>query len=143
MELHHRSCVLPSNAPALPEHDAVIPSRVLQERSGNRQHGYTDGSTSWKRSPSTPVENLYSQSVGGSYFTGSLAAQMHGEKPEKQIHYEFDRLWTLLQRCEKYIKYRDRQPQNAKEREQKWPENLERAFFRGAVPSTCCHIVVA
>lgn len=135
MELHRRSCVLPSNAPVLPESDQVIPSRVLQERSGNRQHGYPDGSASWKRSPSSPVENLHSQNLSGSYLTGNLGTQLHGEKSEEQIHHETKRLLALLQRCEKYQKYRDRQPQNAKEREQKWPEFLEEAFFRGTLAS--------
>lgn len=130
MELHHRSCVLPSNAPALPEADATIPSRVLQERSGNRRHGYADDSVPWKRS-SSPIENLYSRQLGGSYFTGNIGAHLHGEKSETEINRETRRLLTLLQRCEKYQKYRDRQPQTQKDREQKWPQNLEEAFFRG------------
>jgi transcriptional enhancer factor len=144
MELHHRSCVLPSNAPALPDPADTIPSRVLQERSGNRGHGYVDGSTSWKRSSSaSPVENLYSQSLGSNYFTGNIAAQLNGEKSEEQIEFEAKRLWKLLQTCEKYQKYRDRQPTNAKEREQKWPDQLERAFFRGKNPFSHSHNIVS
>ncbi|KAF2017703.1 hypothetical protein BU24DRAFT_490820 [Aaosphaeria arxii CBS 175.79] len=130
---HHRSCVLPSNAPAFAEHGSSIPSRVLQERSGNRRHVYADGSGSWKRSPSTPVENLYSQNLGGGYFTGNLTAQLNSERSEEQIEHETKRLLRLLIRCDKYQKYRDRQPQTQKEKEQKWPDHLEEAFFRGLV----------
>ncbi|KAF2107610.1 TEA/ATTS domain family-domain-containing protein [Lophiotrema nucula] len=132
MELHQRSCVLPSNAPALPKPDSSIPSRVLQERSGNRRHGYADPSSSWKRS-SSPVENFYTHRSGGSYFSSNLVAQLSCEKSEDQISYETRRLLQSLQRCEKYRKYRDRQPQNAKERELKWPDNMEEAFFRALV----------
>jgi transcriptional enhancer factor len=129
--------VLPSNAPALPEPHSTIPSRVLQERSGNRRHGYPDYSSSWKR-PTSPAENLYSPNTitSSSYFTGNIAAQLHSERSEEQINQETKRLWNLLQRCEKYIKYRDRQPQTAREKkaaekEAKWPDKLEYAFFRG------------
>lgn len=131
MELHPRSCVLPSNAPALSEAGSTIPSRVLQERSGNRRHGYAAGSSSWKRLPSSPVENLYSHSLGGGYFTGNLASQLSGEKSEEQIEKEARKLIHLVECCEKYQKYRERQPTNAKEKEQKWPDVLEHAFFRG------------
>ncbi|KAF2798947.1 hypothetical protein K505DRAFT_266604 [Melanomma pulvis-pyrius CBS 109.77] len=130
MELHHRSCVVPSNAPGLPDPDSIS-RRALKERSGNRRHEYHDGS-SWKREPS-PAENTYPHGQGGSYFTGNLTSQLSGEKSEAQIEYETKRLLGLLDRCEKYQKYRDRQPQNAKEREQKWSDTLERAFFRGLV----------
>ena len=127
MELHHRSCVLPSNAPALSEPESTIPRRVLRENSGNRGHAYVD---SFKRSPSSPLENVCSQSLGTSYFSGN-SGYLHGEKSDKQINNETKRLWELLQRCDKYQKYRDRQPQPAKEKEQRWPDELEFAFFRG------------
>ncbi|KAF2737179.1 hypothetical protein EJ04DRAFT_561822 [Polyplosphaeria fusca] len=107
-------------------------SRVLQERSGNRRHGYADGSASWKRE-SSPVENLYSHSLGGSYFTGNVAAQLGNEKSDAQIEHETKRLLSLLKRNDKYQKYRERQPQTKKEKEQKWPDNLEEAFFRALV----------
>ena len=136
MELHRGPYVLPSNAPALPEPHSTIPRAVLQERSGNRRHGYPDFSSQWKRAAS-PIENKYPPSTvtNSSFFTGSIAAQINGERSEEQINQETKRLWNLLQRCEKYIKYRDRQPQTPKEKEkdkeQKWPDKLEYAFFRG------------
>lgn len=133
MELHHHSCVLPSNAPALSEPDSSIPSRVLQERSANKRHGYPEGSTSWKP-PSSPTENIYSRQLG-SYFAGNIATQLSGEKSEAQIEHETRRLMALLRRCEKYQKYRDRQPQTAKEKEHRWPDYLEEAFFRGMAVS--------
>lgn len=129
----HRSCVLPSNAPALPAPDSTIPSRVLQERSGNRENRYIDDSNTWKREPTSPSENASSvaASYGGSYYPSNLGSQLVCEKSEEQIDRETEKLWTLLQNCEKYRKYRERQPTTAKAREQKWPEPLEYAFFRG------------
>ncbi|KAL1612183.1 hypothetical protein SLS60_000407 [Paraconiothyrium brasiliense] len=130
MELHHRSCVLPSNAPALPETDTYIPSRVLQERSVNRRHEYTEDASSCKRSP-TPI---YTGRLGG-YFTGNLTSHFNGDKSEAQIDLETKRLMKLLKACDKYQKYRDRQPSDtasAKDnKEQRWPDHLEEAFFRG------------
>lgn len=140
MELHHRSCVLPSNAPILPEPEASIPSRVLQERSANRRHDYTESSSSWKRS-SSPAENAYSGRLG-SHFNGNIAAQLNGEKSEAQTEYETKRLLNLLRRCEKYQKYRDRQPQTAKDREQRWPDHLEEAFFRGNTTFSSRQVIV-
>jgi len=133
MDHHHRSCVLPSNAPALAEPADPIPSRVLQERSANKRHGYAEDST-WKHS-SSPGENVYSGRLGG-FFTGNIGAQVNGEKSEAQIEYETKRLLNLLHRCEKYEKYRARQPQTAKDREQRWPDHLEEAFFRGTKKSS-------
>lgn len=130
MELHHRSCVLPSNAPDLSEPDSSIPSRVLQERSANRRHEHVEGASAWKRSPS-PTDNVYSGRLGG-YFTGNLSSsQFHGEKSEAQVESETKRLLRLLRNCDKYTKYRDRQPTTAKDKEQRWPDHLEEAFFRG------------
>ncbi|KAF2476143.1 TEA-domain-containing protein [Lindgomyces ingoldianus] len=132
MELHS---VLPSNAPALPPTplpESAIPSRVLQERSGNRGNTYTDDSNVWKSS-FPPVENFYSHNVGGDFFAEGIAAHLCDEKSEEQINHETAKLWRLLEQSEKYRKYRARQPKTKKEREQKWPDNLEHAFFRGLV----------
>jgi transcriptional enhancer factor len=134
MELHHRSSVVPSNAPALPDPDSSIPRRVLQERSGNRRQEYQDGSpTLWKREAS-PTENDYPHGSGDSYFSSNVASQLSGEKSEAQIDNETKKLLGLLERCEKYQKYRDRKPKNLKEKEQHWSDTLERAFFRGMLP---------
>jgi len=135
MELH-RSSVVPSNAPVLADPDSSIPRRVLREQSGNRQHEYQDSSSSsWKREAS-PIENVHLHGSGGSYFSSNITTQLSGEKSEAQIENETKRLLGLLERCEKYQKYRDRQTPNAKEKEQQWSDNLERAFFRGILPST-------
>jgi hypothetical protein len=132
-------CVLPSNAPALSKSDSAVTNRVLQEQSGNKQHSFDGGRTSRKRSSSSSAEKLCSQSLGGRYFTGNLATRLSGEKSEEQINYEFKKVWDLVQRCETYQKYRDRQPTSDKDREQKWPDNLEKAFFRGILDySTYC-----
>jgi transcriptional enhancer factor len=134
MELQH-SCILPSNAPALPEPELDIPSRVLQERSGNGRQSYVGSSGPWKQSPSSPIENIYSHNLGGSYFTGNYATELNGDKSEEQIEQETKRLLRIVRRCEKYIKYRERQPQTTKEKEQRWPDHMEEAFFRGAIQS--------
>jgi transcriptional enhancer factor len=74
------------------------------------------------------------------------------ERPEKQIKLELGRLYRLLQRSDKYQKYREKQPvltpqefiaREAREAKMKvekdnkspeksvWPEFLEHAFWRG------------
>lgn len=139
MELRRESCVLPSNAPALPDsslQEPIIPSRVLQERSGNRRHtDYygADVSTSWKHAQSSPTENLYSNGLR-TYFTshGNITSQLNGEKSEDQVNYESAKLWDRLRRSEAYRKYREKQdPNDPKQQDQRWPEHMEYAFFRG------------
>ena len=126
------SGVLLSNAPAFFEHDSVIPNKILQEQSGNRRHAYgAEASQSWRCSPSMPTENLCSH-LNGQLFTGGL--QLYSEKTEEWITKESKRLIKILHSCEKYQKYRERQDTNSKDKEpkeQKWPDNLELAFFRG------------
>ncbi|KAF2868669.1 TEA/ATTS domain family-domain-containing protein [Massariosphaeria phaeospora] len=138
MELHHRPCVVPSNAPAKSDRDYQLQLTVLQERSANRQRVHATGSTRWKRPPSTSTENWSTRGpAGGSYFTSDLANQWNGENSEAQIEaqieQETDRLLGVLQRSDKYLKYREKQPRNAKEKDTVWPPNLERAFFKGLV----------
>jgi len=128
MELHH-SCVVPSNAPSLPDLDTSTKRRALQERSGNRRHGHHRGASSWKRESSLSEKGYLYE--GRNYLTSSLTAPLVGEKSEAQIEAETKKLMALLDRCEKYQKYRERQPKTAKQREQKWADNLERAFFKG------------
>lgn len=124
MELHHRSCILPSNAPALPDTEAYIPSRVLQERSANRLHEYCDDSLQQKRSP------VYAGRLDG-YFTGNLNTRFPGERSEAQVEIETRKLLKLLKKCDKYQKYRERQRSESAEKEQGWPDSLEEAFWRG------------
>jgi len=137
MELCRYSCVLPSNAPALPDsttQDLNRPPRVLQERSGNRQHDFLDTGFFSRRKhvPSSPTENFYSNSLGDCLNAhGNLDLPFKQEKSEAEIDRETAILWRSLQRCEAYRKYRDKQPKNSREQKQKWPEHMEYAFFRG------------
>jgi transcriptional enhancer factor len=173
MELQQRSCVLPNDVPALEDIplDTTTQHRaVLQERSANWPHEFNAQTTSvQKRSQSpSPTANIYAQqraAPAGIYFTGNVHAQHIGlagfgtERPEKQVDIELKRLYRMLQRSDKYQKYREKQPvltraevlakearelQEKKAREESggqigkdekdktvWPEFLEHAFWRG------------
>jgi hypothetical protein len=50
---------------------------------------------------------------------------------EQVISHRARQLWLRFQRSESYKKYRDRQHKDDKAAEQKWPDHLEEAFFRG------------
>jgi hypothetical protein len=132
MELR-RSCVLP-NAPSLPATDSDTSGRILREHSGNRGHSY-DRDVHIKRASSQDPEcYLHSSSIQPQY-----------AKSEEQIEAEFQQVWKLLQSCETYRKYREKKPKTAKAeakwRENVWPDNLERAFFRGTVPFLSLHLL--
>ncbi|OCL12546.1 TEA-domain-containing protein, partial [Glonium stellatum] len=139
MELRRHSRVLPSNAPALLDsatQDLSRLPRVLQERSSNRQHDFLDTGFSSRRKhiPSSPTENFYSNGLGAyldSY--GDLGSPFKQDKSESEIDRETAILWRSLQRSEAYRKYRAKQPKDSREQEQKWPEHMEYAFFRGLV----------
>ncbi|KAJ4316215.1 hypothetical protein N0V94_005563 [Neodidymelliopsis sp. IMI 364377] len=169
--------MLPANGSALNTPSAGTPldgsssqhRGALQERSANWPHDGTASpitntqhpSQKISRSPS-PTENIYPQqtTAAGNYFTGSLHAQHIGlagcgvERPEKQIKLELGRLYRLLQRSDKYQKYREKQPvltpqefiaREAREAKMKvekdnkspeksvWPEFLEHAFWRALI----------
>ncbi|KAF1851301.1 uncharacterized protein K460DRAFT_274402 [Cucurbitaria berberidis CBS 394.84] len=170
MELQHQqSCVLPTDVQASDNTlDEAISSQhrgVLQERSANRPHEYNTTNTPPLKlscSPS-PTENAYARraAAAGSYFTGNVHAQHIGlagfgvERSEKQIRYELERLYKMLQRSDKYQKYREKQPvltpaefiareaaekraaerRGAKDEKEKsvWPEFLEHAFWRALI----------
>ncbi|KAF1944674.1 hypothetical protein EJ02DRAFT_398025 [Clathrospora elynae] len=94
---------------------------VLRERSANRRHEHHNITSTplLKQSrSSSPTENVYAQRVVpvGSYFAGNVHAQHVGlagfgvERPEEQIRYELERLYKMLQRSDKYQKYREKQP---------------------------------
>lgn len=178
MELqHHQSGVLPANGSALNTPSVGTPLEgsssqhrgVLQERSANWPHDNTasplSGAPQKISGSQSPTENAYSQqpTAAGNYFTGSLHAQHIGlagcgvERSEKQIAREIKRLYALLQRSDKYQKYREKQPvltphefieREAREAKMKvekdnkspeksvWPEFLEHAFWRGELTST-------
>lgn len=141
---------------------------VLQERSANWPHDNTASPLTGLQSAipkvsrsQSPTENVYNQqpSNAGGYFTGSLHAPHHiglaghgVERNEEQISRDIKKLYTLLNRSDKYQKYREKQPQltpqqflerEAREAKMKidkdnkspeksvWPEFLELAFWRG------------
>ena len=129
MELQHQSGVLHGSASNTPSVGTPLegPSQrgVLQERSANWPHDSTTSPpTDTQHVPlklsrsESPTENAYSQQATavGNYFTGSLHAQHIGlagcgvERSERQIAREIKRLYTLLARCERYQKYREKQP---------------------------------
>lgn len=172
MELQQqRSCVQPDEIPVLDANqlDTTQQRAILQERSANWPHDFNNQATSIQkvsRSPS-PGGNIYARRAAptGIYFTGNVHAQHIGlagfgaERSEKQVEFELKRLYRMLQRSDKYQKYREKQPQltaaeviakEAREAAEKkareaaggstgkdekdktvWPEFLEHAFWRG------------
>ncbi|KAF2758795.1 TEA-domain-containing protein [Pseudovirgaria hyperparasitica] len=124
--------VLPSNAPALsPPIYGGHSSRALQERSSNAQRdGYEQDLR--KISDASSTENRYGK------MSPSLASHEHPADQEKKksdspAEREFAALWRRLESSEAYKKYRARQPRDANEQDQKWPEHMEAAFFRALV----------
>jgi hypothetical protein len=130
MELRSLACVLPSNAPAFT--DIANTGRVLQERCGNRQDEdvASDLSTRRKYIPSSPVENLYRNSVS-TYVSSHGGIPSNPErKSEEQVNRETAEVWRALQRCHAYCRYRDKQAKDYGE-DNIWPEHMEYAFFKG------------
>jgi hypothetical protein len=92
MELQpQRSCVTPTEEDALVEASTAQRS-ILQERSANWPHEYH-----------TQFASLQKPHNG-------LAAGFGIVKSEKQVDYELKLLYRILQRSEKYQKYREKQP---------------------------------
>jgi hypothetical protein len=141
-------CVLPSNASPLVGGSEAAP-RVLQEHSGNRQHDFKfsqdyelKGSASllsentYPRLPVRPQQVYRHQhAVSHTPFRSGLARPNYG-----RLHHptqaEKDERARILLRCfhnsEQYAKYRSRQGKSdGKDGDQKWPDHLENAFFRG------------
>jgi hypothetical protein len=129
-------------------------SRVLQEYSANCQVDLQNQHTppfheDYKRLLSSPSANHFipssiSQSNLGSHHYGvvrgkseHIAISGHYSHASRHQHIrDLERRFTYLQRkldqTEAYRKYRDRQiPVNNKQEDRKWPEHLERAFFKG------------
>ncbi|KAH7080049.1 TEA/ATTS domain family-domain-containing protein [Paraphoma chrysanthemicola] len=123
MELHQqRSCGQSLEGSTLGDIplDTSHQRAVLRERSANWPHDLNPQSIpKQKRSrTSSPIENNYARRPAhvGSYLTGHVHAQHIGlagfgaEKSEKQVEYELKRLDLMLQRSDKYQKYREKQP---------------------------------
>ncbi|KAJ4399336.1 hypothetical protein N0V91_009525 [Didymella pomorum] len=142
---------------------------VLQERSANWPHDNTASPLTGTQAAiqktsrsQSPTENVYTQqpTPAGNYFTGSLHAHHiglagHGvERNEVQIEKDIKRLYALLNRSDKYQKYREKQPQltpqqfiereareakmqvdkdNKSPEKSVWPEFLEHAFWRALI----------
>jgi len=142
--------VLPSNAPPLRDEGVYQVSRVLQEHSGNRQqYEYTTG---YEQKYSTPVstEDAWPQqqaSVGHtpqlyqpqqqyrqpSIYASRQACHYNYPDDEQRITRQANMLFARFEASKAYQKYRERQQKEDKGgQEQKWPDHLERAFFRGA-----------
>jgi transcriptional enhancer factor len=175
MELQHHQSGAPTSGSVLNTPSVGTPldgtsssqRGALLERSANWPHDNTAspliGSQYASRKVScsqSPIENNYVQqgNAAGNYFTGSLHAHHiglsgHGiERSPKQIKRDIGKLYALLQRSDKYQKYREKQPvltplefiereareaKMNKEKDNKspeksvWPEFLENAFWTG------------
>ncbi|TKA78078.1 hypothetical protein B0A55_03266 [Friedmanniomyces simplex] len=147
--------VLPSNArPLRDDGDGVQhASRVLQEHSGNRQqqNGYP-ASTIYEPKYAVPLQTennwpatyqQYQQHVhhGPAHYGQQYAGRprhspydyQHSDDERNDIKKAAD-LYRRFQECAGYTKYRSRQQKDDKAgQEQKWPDDLEEAFFRALV----------
>jgi transcriptional enhancer factor len=59
---------------------------------------------------------------------------------EAKLQYDADRLYRRFRQSDQYVKYRARQSKDDKGNgDQKWPDELEKAFFRGLSRIRCSH----
>lgn len=141
-------CVLPSNASPLVGGSEAAP-RVLQEHSGNRQHDFKFSQDYELKSlgsllsenihPRLPVrpqpvyrhQHVVSHAPFRSGFARHNSGRLYHPSPAEKD----ERARILLRRfhnSEQYAKYRSRQGKTeGKDGDQKWPDHLEQAFFRG------------
>ena len=144
--IHPAARVLPSNAPPL--RDGSDASRVLQEHSGNRQHNDYSVSNGYeqKYAGSALAENTYptQQQHGQLYNTqpqyrtphrygyASNRRPHHPHEDDAWVAQEAKKLYRRFFQSEQYTKYRTKQHKEDKGgQDQKWPDHLEEAFFRG------------
>lgn len=136
-------------------------SRVLQEHSGNRQQHHDFGSTGdWDQTkylydqqkyPANVLsgENAYPRPHGSHQLYHQSQHLYHpqpqhrqawryggyrpyGQINEAQVQYDAERLYQRFRKSDQYVKYRTRQSKDDKGNgDQKWPDHLEKAFFRG------------
>ena len=148
--------VLPSNASPLRNDDNVYQaSRILQEHSGNGQQAefsFGDGfNTKYSSSVlsenhfSIPHQQPYQQAQAPQLYHpqprprqpwryGYARGGVRHNAPEEdaRIRYDAERLYNRFRKSDQYVKYRNRQTKEDKGSEdQKWPDHLEKAFFRG------------
>lgn len=144
------ACVLPSNASPLVG-GSEPPPRVLQEHSGNRQHHEYKFSQDYEQKCSTTLLSENSQSRLPLKTQHFYSTQQHttAHQPWRsgyarpsygRSHYptpaekdaQARRLLRRFHAAEGYSKYRARQLKpDDKNGDQKWPDHLEQAFFRG------------
>ena len=154
--------ILPSNAPPLTDGDIVHhASRVLQEHSGNRQSDYTASAPAgYPAKYPTPLltENVLPISQPQQPAPQQYAAPMYNPQPQYGQTFSYgqarhsqgyyhgnDDSWVVkqakylyrrFQNSSPYMKYRGRQHKDDKgNSDQKWPDHLEEAFFRGILAS--------
>jgi hypothetical protein len=147
--------VLPSNAPPLQDDNGVQhASRVLQEHSSNRQivgfnstgeyqPKYSSSALSDNTYPRNhalhpPSQQLYRQPTHhrSNYRYGRYGRPgfhcLFTPQEEAKLQYEAERLYRRFRQSDQYVKYRARQSKDDKGNgDQKWPDHLEKAFFRG------------
>lgn len=152
--------VLPSNAPPLRDCEGVHQaSRVLQEHSGNRQHNDYPVSTS-EYDQKYPTQVLTENALPAYQQPQPYSTQLYHSQPQYRPSFAYGQaqhgqsyyhgnadalcikqaryLLHRFQSSQPYRKYRDRQRKDDKGHDdQKWPDHLEEAFFRGKpVPLT-------
>lgn len=152
----HPPRVLPSNAPPLAGEGNEQPSRVLQEHSGNRQatpftygQGYGEqktvpaslGENTYPSHPMHSTYSLYSQPPASNWhpdprgrtgYVPSTCRRKTGYITAAEKALEAQKLYRRFLNSDSYAKYRQRQQKDDKgNQEQKWPDHLEEAFFRG------------
>ncbi|KAG9188220.1 hypothetical protein G6011_02143 [Alternaria panax] len=146
------------------QHQGVL--QKYRAEQSYKSHNSTASPQQEQRSNLSSSENAYAQRcvATGIYYTGNVHAQHIGltgfvvERSEKQIRCELGRLYKLLQRSEKYQKYREKQPaltpaeviaRDAAERKEQerrkaeglqqekdktvWPDFIEYAFWTALV----------
>ena len=136
-------------------------SRVLQEHSGNRQQTDFGFSNDYEQKypVSLLTENIFTQHNQPQQLPVPLPQQQQqvpqlfhpqpqhrhawrfgyarsalrypGPEDEARIRIEADRLFHRVRKSDAYAKYRHRQSKSDKNDDQKWPDHLEKAFFRG------------
>jgi hypothetical protein len=144
-----QAVVLPSNASPLRDgHE----HRVLQEHSGNSQQtSYSYGNGFEQKYPASllnentfPFHDSHGQALypqhsrpsaqhGSINYNGGPQNDVYILTPEEEAQIEHDAkvLWRRFSCSEGYAKYRQRQHKGTKKDEQKWPDDLEQAFFHG------------
>lgn len=156
MELqHHSTSVLPS---AVPSHYDIVPSsypdaggqnRVLQEGCGNRQQdGYVDTHQHYQLSSSKlgpyrdNAENAYRPVAGHVHYQHHHPVRSYYNEEERKKR-DIEKLWRRLNSCHAYRKYRSRQPTKLpNDGEQKWPDNMEKAFCAGENLPLCSGVAL-